>query len=343
MRRALSDPAVRDHRLVIGHALSGVELAERVSRLERVVVLDRLCPGDVGGTRDVSGALCALIRVLRGRGDLAVELRGRAHVDECAALGTKRLLDVASEAANRGVGFGRLVRGGRERWGILGDFAPLIDPLATPAVEQTDVSVAIDPEGPECERREPVPEVAVEDERGLGGRPDPREELLELLPGEDVTADGVVDVALPVDQGRAGNVPQLVRGRRVVVDFEHPHLRVGEVTGQPLGGDQDLWMGVFGHEELLLLMLAVPERRLAARLRDVGRGRCTVAFPDVTRPTPDSLPCQTGCVPSRASGGASAAVSRPCVAPMVWNPKRRSQVSAVLVRSQQDLAAHTPR
>ena len=107
--------------------------------------------------------------------------------------------------------------------------------------------MAVDPEGPERERREPVPEVAVEDERGIRDRADPREELLELLLREDVATHRVVDVSLPVDQRGAGDVPQLVRGRRVVVHFEHPHLRVGEVTGQPLGGDQDLRMSVFSH------------------------------------------------------------------------------------------------
>ena len=119
-----------------------------------------------------------------------------------------------------------------------------------------------------------------------------------------------------------GMCPSSYDGRRVVVDFEHPHLRVGEVIGQPLGGDQDLWMGVFGHEEMLLLLLAVPERRCAARLRDVGRGRCAVASR-----TSRGLG-RTACPVGPAASPVEPATARQprClvhVSRMVWNPDAR--------------------
>jgi hypothetical protein len=80
----------------------------------------------------------------------------------------------------------------------------------------------------------------------------------------NVAADGVVDVAFPVDELGTGDVPQLVGRRRVVVDLEDPDLRVGEVIGQPVGADQNLRMGVLSHERELLLGFAVQMRRCAA-------------------------------------------------------------------------------
>jgi len=95
--------------------------------------------------------------------------------------------------------------------------------------------------------------------------------VLELDLGQNVAADGVIDVALPVDQLGAGDVPQLVRGGRVVVDFEDPERRIGEVVGQPVGGDQNLRMGVVSHDRELLLGFSVPARRVPRDVGDDGR------------------------------------------------------------------------
>ena len=107
---------------------------------------------------------------------------------------------------------------------------------------------------------------------------------------------------LPVDERGAGDVPQLVRRGRVVVDFEDSHLRVGEVSGQPVRGDQDFWMGVFGHEEKLLWLSSSRTRSNTARhgMSDAAT-QCRAL--GVSVPRLDSSPCQTGSVPSRASDG----------------------------------------
>ena len=118
--------------------------------------------------------------------------------------------------------------------------------------------MAVDPECPESKGREPVSEVAVEDECRVRGCAHSREQVFELLLGQDVAANSVVDVLLPVDELGARDVAQFVRGRRVVVHFKDSYLRVGEMSGQLVSGDQDLRMCVFGHEEELQLLRARP-------------------------------------------------------------------------------------
>src|SRR3954452_17814729 len=72
MRRALADPAVRDHVLVRRDALALVQRAKLVGALERAVLADRLRPRDRGRARDVAGPLRRLAHAGRGD-DLSVE------------------------------------------------------------------------------------------------------------------------------------------------------------------------------------------------------------------------------------------------------------------------------
>src|SRR3989442_7082928 len=70
------------------------------------------------------------------------------------------------------------------------------------------------------------------------------EERLETCLRHDVAGQGIVDVLLPVDQCRSGDVAQVVVRRRVVVDLDDPDLRVSEVALHPARVDQDFGMCV---------------------------------------------------------------------------------------------------
>ena len=105
--------------------------------------------------------------------------------------------------------------------------------------------MAEEAEDPQRVRRPPVGLVAVEDDGRLATDPlgahEPREPL-----GVDVVAgDGIVQLGVPVDLDRAGDVAGLVE-EDVLVGFDHHQAWVVQVLRQPVGRDQLLGMGVLG-------------------------------------------------------------------------------------------------
>src|SRR5439155_7210429 len=115
VRASLADAAVRDRLVGSIEALVGVDAPELVGRLESAVRADRRGPGNVDRARDVPAALCALLRKILRREELARELFRRSDVDELPAVLRDRLEDVRSERSHRTVGGARLVLGGRVR------------------------------------------------------------------------------------------------------------------------------------------------------------------------------------------------------------------------------------
>ena len=247
VRRALADPAVGDDRVVaVDHALAGVELAQLVGGLEGAVLLHRLRPRDRGRAGDVAGALRALLLVAGHRDQLARELLRRAHVDEPGARVERR-------AAPR-----RAWRGSRRRPAARVNCCALVarhvgagrpalgDPLLARAVHQLHVVVAVVLQVPVRVGREPVVAVAVEHDRVVVGDAAAAEQLAELLRAEEVALDLVLEVLLPVEADRAGDV-RLGVERGVLVDLDDPDRVVVQVILDPLRVDQDV-LRVVGHE-----------------------------------------------------------------------------------------------
>src|SRR2546428_3552596 len=247
MRRSLADPAVRDDFLVRRHAFRFVQRFELLRRLERPVLVDRLSPGNVLRPRDVPAALRVLRRIFRRREDLPAELLRAADVDEDFARLPVRLPNVREVDAELLVRILRFEGGGGMGRHVLRHGQVLLDPLLPPAVQQDDVVHAVILEDPERERREPVVEVAVQDDPVVVRDPEAAEERLETCLRHDVAGHGIVDVLLPVDQRGSGDVAQVVVRRRVVVHLDDPDLRVSEVALRPARVDQNFGMRVTCH------------------------------------------------------------------------------------------------
>ena len=224
--------------------LLAVELAELVGVLEGAVLLHRLRPRHRGRARDVAGALRALLLVARHRDQLAGELLRRAHVHEpgarveraedLVAVGADRLVALVGREGLRVVG--RDVGGGR---------TALRDPLLARAVHQPHVVVAVVLQVPVRVGGEPVVAVAVEDDRVVVRDAAAAEQLAELGRAQEVALDLVLEVLLPVEADRAGDVRLGVEGG-VLVDLDDADGLVAQMILDPLRVDQNV-IGVFGH------------------------------------------------------------------------------------------------
>src|SRR5436309_1501925 len=245
--RPLPDPAVRDDLLVRRHAFRFVEGLEFFRRLERPILVHRLRPGDILRSGDVTAALRVLRRVFWRREDLAAELLRAAYVDEDLARLLVCLPHVREVRPERLV---RFLRGeGRrgERGHVFRHRQVLSNPLLPPAVQEDDLADAVILEHPEREGREPVVEVAVQDDLMVVRDAEAAEEGLEAFLRDDVPAHRIVDVLLPVDQDRPGDVPEVIVRRRVVVHLDDPDGLVPNVPLHPARVDQDFGMRVSGH------------------------------------------------------------------------------------------------
>jgi len=131
---------------------------------------------------------------------------------------------------------GRRVR--RER-------SPLGDPLVATAVQQADVLVAEQREDPQGVRRPPVVLVAV-DHDGVFARDALGAQEGGEAPAVDVIAHhGVVELGVPVDLDRSGDVPGLVE-QDVLIGFDDDEAGLIEPGLQPFAGDEPTGLGVLG-------------------------------------------------------------------------------------------------
>jgi hypothetical protein len=99
--------------------------------------------------------------------------------------------------------------------------------------------MAVDAQVPVGVRGEPVVLVAVEHDGRLVADPALAEELLEPLLLDEVALDGVLQVLLPVQLHRTGDVSVFVQ-IRVLVDLRHDDVLVVQVLRQPVRGDEHL-------------------------------------------------------------------------------------------------------
>ncbi len=121
---------------------------------------------------------------------------------------------------------------------VVGDLghrlAVLGDPLLARAVDQLHPVVAVVEEVPVGVGGEPVVAIAIEDDGVVVGDPAAAHQLAEGLGVEEVALDLVLEVELPVEADRAGDVRLGVQ-RRVLVHLDDPDRVVIEVLGDPIG------------------------------------------------------------------------------------------------------------
>ena len=138
--------------------------------------------------------------------------------------------------------------GGLDPVGDLGDQRAAVQlPLLAAAVDQLDVLVAVQLEVPVGVGGEPVVVAAVQHDGVVVGDALGRQQLLEAGPVDEVAADRVLQLGLPVDLHGAGDVPGVVGGG-VLVDLDEDQARGGQVLLCPFGGDE----GVLAAHAVLL-------------------------------------------------------------------------------------------
>ncbi len=123
-------------------------------------------------------------------------------------------------------------------------------PLPAAAVHDPSVLVAEELEDPERIAGPPVVLVAVEDDGRVVRDPPLREELRERVLVQVVADERVLQVCVPVELHRSGDVPGLVQ-EHVLVRLHDPDLGVVEVFGDPRRRDEHLRVGVPASLDLL--------------------------------------------------------------------------------------------
>ncbi len=122
----------------------------------------------------------------------------------------------------------------RDVCGILGDRALFFEPFLAAAVDEADVLVAVELQLPQCVGGEPVVVVTVEEDGGLVGNAGGAEKFFEGGFVDEVAADAVLELGLPVPAYGAGNVA-LVVGGGVHVDFDEAEIGGIEILRGPIG------------------------------------------------------------------------------------------------------------
>ena len=116
-------------------------------------------------------------------------------------------------------------------------------PQVTTAVEQAHVGVAEQREDPQRVGRPPVALVAVDHDGVVAGDAFAVHQLGELLAVDVVADPRVVEVGVPVDLHRAGDMADVVE-QDVLVGFDDRQTGRAHVGRQPVGGDQPFGVGV---------------------------------------------------------------------------------------------------
>ena len=194
----------------------------------------------------VAAALRLLLREVRRGQQAAGELVRRPHVDQ--VLVADRADDLVAERADRGVLLAGRVAG-RGPLRHLGDqLAGVQLPLLPAAVEQLDVLVPVEPEVPVRVGGEPVVVAAVQDHGVVVGDAALGQQRLEARPVDEVTADRVLQVLLPVDLHGPADVA-LVVSAGVLVDLDQDDAGVVLVRLDPVSVHQDVGTA---HAQILL-------------------------------------------------------------------------------------------
>src|SRR5882762_4079678 len=251
VRAALADAAVGDDFVFAVDALGFVKFLQVVVGLEGAVFVGGLRPRNIRGLWNVTGALGSFGHARRGD-DLAGEFVDGANVNELpgfAAVDDRR--DFFLAGTNGIVGAGDVIGRGGDVRGILCDGTLFLEPFLAAAVDEANVLMAIKLQLPEGVGGEPVVVVAIEKDGGVIGNAGGAEKLFESGLVDQVAADVVLELGLPVPADGAGDVA-LVVGSGVDVDFDEADVGGIEILSGPISGNENFRMFVVGHCFLLL-------------------------------------------------------------------------------------------
>ncbi len=127
-------------------------------------------------------------------------LVGAAHVDQVVAFFRLHFQHFRQQGAQAEIGVGGAVLRGRDLRGVGGELlVRFVEPLDAAAVHQPDILVAVHLEQPEGIGSEPVVVVAVEDHGVAGRNASVAHQLFKFLLADDVAADLILKLALPVE------------------------------------------------------------------------------------------------------------------------------------------------
>ena len=241
VRGTLADAAV-GHNVIGGcqPLLSQVDGIELGPAPERPVLGGSAGPRHRPGARDVAPAHRTLLRVVGHVQQFAGELAGGADVDQRLADVDQ---DIVLEGADRRVAarHNGVVHCGR-RWHLAGHLTPLGNPFGPAAIEKPYIRVSEEGEDPECVGSPPVALVAVDDHGGIPADSALAEQLGEALAVDVIAHHRVVEVEVPVDLDRPGDVAGVVE-KHVLVGLEQHHIvsadrSLVQLTSKPVGRDQ---------------------------------------------------------------------------------------------------------
>src|SRR6202521_5286 len=234
VRAALADAAVGDDFVLAGDAFGLVEIFQVVVGLEGTVFVGSLRPRDIRGLGNVAGALSGFGHARRSD-DFARELIDGANVDKLTKLSSIEDGKDFFLASAEGFVCARNVIGRRDDvYGILGELALLLEPLLAATVDEADVLVAVKLQLPEGVGGEPVVVVAVEKDAGAVGNAGSAEKFFESGLVNQITADVVLKLGLPIPSDGAGDV-SLVVGGGVHVDFDEAEIGRIKILRGPIG------------------------------------------------------------------------------------------------------------
>src|SRR5712664_4289607 len=234
VRAALADAAVGDDFVFSGNALGLVEFFQVVEGFESAVFIGSLRPRDIRGLGNVAGALRGFGHARRSD-DLAGELIDGANVNELAGLASlENGEDFFFVSAQGFVGAGDVI-GGRSdlcRFGC--KLALFFKPLFAAAVDEADVLVAVVFQLPEGVSGEPVVVITIQKNGCVIGNARGAEKFFESGLVDQIAADVVLELGLPVPSDGAGDVTLVVAGG-VHVDFDKAEIGGIEIMSGPIG------------------------------------------------------------------------------------------------------------
>ena len=234
----LADAAVSHHAAVRVVDEVGVDAAQLVVGSEGAVARDGPVPRHGNGAGDVPALAPALLGQAGGRGESAGELVDRPDVHE--RVGAEAGQDVLAKGADRQVLLVGHVLGPRAVGQLGLHRQALALPLHAPAVEESHVGVAVEPQVPVGVRGEPVVIAAVDHDRVVAGDAALGHQFAEAFAVDQVADELLLQVGPPVQCDGAGDMSVGVVGRHVLVDLEEDHRVVGQARGGPAGADQNV-------------------------------------------------------------------------------------------------------
>src|SRR6266851_4124948 len=234
VRATLADAAVGDDFVFSGNALGLVEFFQVVEGLEGAVFVRSLRPRDIRGLGNMAGALRGFGHARRGD-DLAGELIDGANVNELTRLAPIEDGEDFFLVSAQGLVSARDVIGRRgDVCSILCERALLLEPFFAATIDEANILVTVVLQLPKGVGGEPVVVIAIEKDGGAVGNAGTAEKLFESGLVDQIAADVVLELGLPVPSDGAGDV-SLVVGGGVHVDFDKAEIGGIQILSSPIG------------------------------------------------------------------------------------------------------------